>query len=122
MKSFIAASLLLFLLCGAIWANAALLSARLTRIEQFTQTLKNEDISARQSTAQKAKDAWEKDRLLFTFSVNQMELEKIDDCLARLCAAAECKSDSEYQLTVADLEGALSQTRRLITLSTEGIF
>ena len=122
MKSFVVASLLFAIICGAIWINAAVLSSRLDKIEEFTNTLKEAEPSERFEAAVQAKDAWGKARLLFTLSVNQMELEKADDCLARLCAAAECKSDSDYCITVADLEEALAQIRRLVALSAEGVF
>ena len=122
MKSFIAASLLLVVVCGAICGNAVVLAGRLDKIEKFAEGLKRAEPSERLTEARRTKDAWEKERFLFCLSVQQIELEKMDDCLARLCAAAECKSDSDYFITVADLGEALAQLRNLVELSYEGIF
>ena len=122
MRSFIAASLLLVGICALISVNAAVLSARLERIEAFTEKLKEAESDERLSLAKEAKGTWEEERFLFCLSVHQMELEKTDDALGRLCAAAECKSDSDYLITVADLEEALTQLRNLVILSPEGVF
>ena len=122
MKSFIAATLLLTVVCGLIWANTAVLTKHLDGIEALAEALGEAEPSERLEATKHAKDVWGKERLWFTLSVNQNELEKTDDCLARLCAAAECKSDSDYFITVADLKEALAQVRRLVTLSPEGVF
>lgn len=122
MKSFIAATLLLTVILGLIWINTAVLAKRLDNIETLADALMGAESNERLDAAKRVKDAWGKERLLFALSVNQNELERADDCLSRLCAAAECKSDSDYFITVADLEEALAQVRRLVTLSPEGVF
>ncbi len=121
MKSFIIASILLALLSGAVCINTVALTSKITEIKEMSAELREKPREEWAQAVKRIQDAWRERRLFFALSVNQAELEKMDDTLARLYAAAEYKSDSDYYITVADLEEAISLLERLICFCPEGI-
>ncbi len=122
MKTFIAACILLLTLGLGVAINAGVLLHRTDTLEAHVQALENTDLPSRETKAKEFREEWERSKTLYILSVNQNDLEKIEDALVRLEAATKIESDSEYGIAVAQLKEGLRHVRQLIGFSTEGLF
>ena len=121
MKTFIAACILLLILSGSVCANAFLLLDRVDTLQEQVAVFEEKEPDAREEAIATFRQKWEKEKILFILSINQNDLEKIEDALARLEASAKTESDSNFDIAVAELEGALERVRELAGFSVEGL-
>ena len=121
MKTFIAACILLLVLGGGVCANALILLDRTHTLQAQAASLEEGAPAGREAAVMAFRKQWEKEKILFILSVNQNDLEKVEDALARLEACAKIESDSNFAITVAELKEALERVRVLVGFSAEGL-
>lgn len=122
MKTFIAACILLLALGGSVCVNALFLLNHMDTLQEQVTVLEKAEPTVREAATKIFREEWEKKKILFTLSVNQNDLEKIEDALARLEASSKIESDSHFTIAVAELEEALKRVRELVGFSAEGLF
>ena len=117
MKAFVAALVLLGVVLTGVIVTSLLLSEDTARMMEEVDTLteKEEGIAS-------FCEAWERRRAWYMLTLNANEIERMDEAMVSVRAAAESKSDSDYKIAVARLQETCSHFHDLVGFRWEQIF
>ena len=117
MKAFVASLVLLGVVVMGVVVTSLLLS------EDAAKMMKEADALAEQEEgiASFCK-TWERRRGWYMLTLNANEIERMDEAVVSVRAAAESKSDSDYKIAVARLQETCSHFHDLVGFRWEQIF
>ncbi len=120
MKAFVASLILLGVLLTGVSVTSLLLSRDAARMTEAAKALSVEEGRAERITL--FCDAWERRQAWYMLILNANEIERMDEAVVSMRAAAESKSDSDYKIAVARLQETCSHFHDLVGFRLEQIF
>lgn len=121
MKAFIIACIALGVLVAFLFGSSAWLSRRAADLSSEAMPLASLPTDEREGAMDLLCDRWERERFWFVVFVHKEELVPLEGALTRARAAAKIKSDSDYQIAVAEVQAELAQLSRQVGVHMEGI-
>jgi hypothetical protein len=122
MKAFIIACVAFGVLVVFLFGSSAWLSQCAENLSSDALPLASLPPDEREGAMNALCERWERERFRFIVFVHKEELVPLEGALTRARAAAEIKSDSDYQIAVAEVQAELAHLGRQVGLHMEGIF
>ncbi len=121
MKAFIIACAVLVFLVAFLFGSSVWLVARAEDLSREAESLSSLSVEGREGAMDALCERWERERFWFTVFVHEEELMLLEGALTRARTAAKIKSDSDYQIAVAEVQAELAHLERQVGLHMEGI-
>ena len=121
MKAFLIACVVFSLLVFTLFGSGAWLVGRVRALAREAEALSALSPNERSEATAALCERWERERRWFIVFVHKEELVPLEGALTRAHAAAKIKSDSDYQIAVAEVRAEFAHLEKQVGLHVEGI-
>ena len=121
MRAFVIACVSFLALVLFLFGSSTWLVRRAQELSSEAAPLASLPIEEREGAIEALCERWERERLSFVVFVHKEELVPLEGALTRARAAAKIKSDSDYQIAVAEVQAELAYLEKLLGLHIEGV-